>query len=152
VDLPVLALAEHDAQGRDVALRRDAVHLRGPRRPAVDLDAPAPALEVRVGDNARHFGDVDLRRFLARVQEPEREVAVVREEQRPRRAEIEPPDRHDAGPRSLQVVGYRGPALRIGHRAHDVARLVEDEVHEWFAADRTSVDLDAAPGLVRSSA
>ena len=59
---------------------------------------------------------------------------------------VETPDRNDARPDVLQVVGDRRPAFGILQRAHDTTRLVQHEVHERLGNDHATVDLDARMG------
>jgi hypothetical protein len=144
VDLPVPSLAQHDPQVRHVAFHGEPRHLRGARRPSIDLDARAPARQIAIFDDAADLRDVHLRRLLAWMQQSEGELAVVGQQQRARRAEIEPSHRYDARAGAFQVFGDRRASSGIGHRADDVPRLVEDEIDERLAQDGTSVDFDPA--------
>lgn len=81
------------------------------------------------------------------MEEPEREVSVVREEQRPRRAEVEPPHWNDAGTDAFRVLRDGGSPRRIAHGAHHVPRFVKHQVNLGFSQHRTTVHGD--PVLVR---
>jgi hypothetical protein len=149
VNLPVLAFPEHDAQRRRAPLDAEPRHLGGPRRLAVDDDARAPARQVRVFDDPLHLGEVHLGRFLARVQQAEREVTVVGEEQRPGGAEVEAPHGDHAGPDAAHVFRHRGTSGRVRHGADDVPGLVKHQVHLGLADHGASIDLDATAGGIR---
>ena len=68
----------------------------GSREAVVELDALAKPRERVARRRSLDVGLVDLRHAVARVREPMREVAVVREEERARRVGVETTDRDDA--------------------------------------------------------
>ena len=84
---------------------------------------------------------VDLLDAVARVGEPVRERAVVRQEQRTGRVDVEPADGHDA--RSvLDEIDDGGAPLRVAGGRDDARRLVQEHVRELLLCDRLPVDLD----------
>ena len=62
----------------------------------VELDPGRERGERLVRGLALDLGLVDLVHLVARVREPVRELAVVREQERPGRVRVEPADREDA--------------------------------------------------------
>lgn len=76
------------------------------------------------------------------MKEPEREVAVVREEERAARVEVETTHGDDTRRDLLQVFRDRRSPRGIAHGADDVSRLVEDEVVLLFREHALAVDLD----------
>ena len=80
------------------------------------------------------------------MREPVRERAVVREQERARRVDVEPADRDD--PRLVLDEADDGrPALRVARGRHDPRRLVQEHVGERLLRDRPPVDLDGVGGL-----
>ncbi len=79
MDLSIPSFAQHDAQTGYISEDAEPGHLGWPRRTPVDFDARSKARQIAVFDDTGHFGDVDLRGFFPRVEQPEREVAVVGE-------------------------------------------------------------------------
>jgi hypothetical protein len=69
MNLSIFAFPEHDLEPRLVTLDPEAMHLRGARRSTVDLDALLPSLEIIVGNDAGHLGDVYLGGFLPRMKQ-----------------------------------------------------------------------------------
>ena len=82
--------AELDCAGAEPA------GLRGRGRAVVELDAGRAALERIVFRVALDLGLVDLLDLVARMREPVRELAVVREQQRAGRVGVEAADGDDA--------------------------------------------------------
>lgn len=150
MDLSIPSFAQHDAKTGRISEDAEPGHLGRPRRAPVDFDARSKARQIAVFDDAGHFGDVNFRRFFPRVEQPEREVAVVGEEQRAGRAEVQPAHRNDARARALQILGDGGAPRRIGHGADDVPRFVEYEIDECLADHGATVDLDAVPLGIRT--
>lgn len=147
VNLPVLALAKHDLEPGLIALVPKSSDLCRPRGTAVDHDRLLPFEEIAVRHFSGDLRDVHLWRRLARMQEPVGEISVVRQEQRAARVEIETPDRDHPRADALQVLGHGGTSLGVLQGAHDIARLVEDQVHEWLGLDAPAVHFD--PGVLR---
>jgi hypothetical protein len=152
MDLSVPSFAQHDAQVRRVAFHAEPRDLRGLRRTSVDLDARPPPRQVVIFDDALDLREVNFRRLLAWMQQPQREVAVVREQQRARGTEIEPTHRNDARAGALEILGDRRAPSGIGHRADHVPRFVENQVDERLAGDGSPVDFDAVSLRVRARA
>jgi hypothetical protein len=144
MDLPVLALAEHHSQRRSPSFDGESRHLSGPRGPSVDVDTLTPPHQVRVLHDAVHLGKVDLGRLLARMEQTERKIAVVGEQERARGAEVEASHGNDAGTDVLHVLGHRGAPRGVRHGAHHVPRLVKHEVHECLLLHPAPVHLDTA--------
>ena len=80
------------------------------------------------------------------MHEPVRELAVVREEERPGRVHVEPPDRDDAV-LVRDELDDRGPALRILRGRDDAGGLVQEDVGERLEAHALAVHLDHVPAL-----
>src|SRR5215470_1281397 len=74
-----------------------------------------------------------------------RQLAVIGEKQQTFGVEIEPPDADQPWQIARQVLENRRPALWIGVRCHQPARLVIEEqtgalaLREWFAVDRNVI-------------
>ena len=75
-----------------------------------------------------------------------RERAVVREQERPGRVDVEPADRDDARV-VLDEADHRRPSLRVAGGRDDARRLVQEHVGELLLRDRLAVDLDGVVGL-----
>ena len=72
------------------------------------------------------------------------ETAVVREQQQPLGADVEPADAHQPRQARRQGVEHRGPALRVGVGGHEADRLVvEEEPRALALRQRLAVDGDA---------
>ena len=84
---------------------------------------------------------VDLVHLVARMGEPVRERAVVREEERTGRVGVEAADRHDAGI-VLDEVDDGRAASRIAGGRHHARRLVEQHVREPLLRHGPPVHLD----------
>ena len=124
---------------RPGASRRDG---RGRRQSVLELDALREPREVALVEVAVDGRDVRLLDAVARMRERVRERAVVREEKRAGRVDVEAPDRDDA-----RVVRHDvddgAAALRVA-RGRDVADgLVEEQVRELLRRNLVAVDLDA---------
>ena len=70
-----------------------------------------------------------------------RERAVVREQERTGRVDVEPADRDDAGV-VLDEADDGRPALGVAGGRDDARRLVQEHVGEPLLRDRLSVHLD----------
>ena len=87
--------------------------LRGRGRAVVELEPRPELLERIVRGLALDLGLVDLLDLVARVREPVRELAVVREQERAGRVGVEAADRNDARGVVDEVDdGAAGPAGR----------------------------------------
>jgi hypothetical protein len=84
---------------------------------------------------------VDLLDPVARVREPVRERAVVREQERAGRVDVEAADRDDAR-LVADEVDHRRPALRVARGRDHARRLVQEHVGEPLLRDGPPVDLD----------
>jgi hypothetical protein len=149
MDLPVLSLAKNDAKLGLPPFHREPCDLCRLGRTPADVDALAEAGKVAILDHSFYLCDVHLGRLLPRVQKREGEVAVIRQEQRSGRSEVEPPHGDDPRPDSCHVLGDRGASSWIRHRADHIARLVKHQVHEPLARDRAAVHLDAVVLRIR---
>ena len=96
--------------------------------PAFDGHAAAQALERALVGHAAHARVVLPLDLVARMQEPRREVPVVRQEQQALRVVVEAAHRVDVLPHLREEVEDRRPALRVLPRRHVAARLVEQHV------------------------
>ena len=92
------------------AVRAEAARAGGRGRAVVELDAVAEPLERLVGRLALDLGLVDLLDLVARMGEPVRELAVVREQERAGGIGVEPADRDDAGGCSTRSTTVRRPS------------------------------------------
>ena len=70
-----------------------------------------------------------------------REIAVVREQERTCRIDVESPDRHDAR-LGRHELDDGPPPVRIARCRDDAGRLVQEDVRERLAHDAVAVDLD----------
>ena len=125
------------------------------REPLYDADARGRCLAVLepdaapqpddrfVGRRPAHLRDVDTRDGMAGMEECRRQRPVVRQEQHPRRIEIEPADREEALARLGDQPRDRRPPFGILERAHHAARLVErDRPPTPWRRDALPVDGD----------
>src|SRR5579863_7052392 len=76
------------------------------------------------------------------MREPVRERAVVREEKRAGRIDVEPPDGDNAR-RERDELDDGAPPLRVASGGDDALRLVEEDVRKTLARDFLPVDFDA---------
>ena len=135
--LPVPALVQRqlDAAGADESRARwrgDAV---------LELDALPEARERVVRRRPLDVGLVHLRHAVARMSQTMSEVAVVGEQKRSRRVDIEPADRHDAR-LGRDEVDDGSSSLRVAGGRDDTHGLVQEDVGERLALDLAAVDLD----------
>ena len=123
--------------------RRGRAGARGPARcgrprarpPRAAAGAPRRRAPLDVGDL------VDLLDAVARMREPVRERAVVRQQQRAGRVDVEPPDRHDARLVADERDDGR-PPLRVARGRDDAGRLVQEDVRRALLLDPLAVHLD----------
>ena len=80
------------------------------------------------------------------MREPVRERAVVREQERAGRVDVEPADRDDAG-LVLDELDDRRPALWVARGRDDARRLVQEHVREPLLRDGLAVDEHDRAGL-----
>ena len=83
---------------------------------------------------ALDVGLVDLRDAVARMRESVREIAVVRQQERAGRVDVEPPDRDDARLGGNEV-DDGPPSVRVARRRDDAGRLVQEHVRERLRLD-----------------
>ena len=125
----------------DACSAPDDPSLRG-RRSAVLENDPSPQCLESVGRRRAvdvdvvHLGDAE-----ARVRQPVRELAVVREKQRAGGIHIEPAHRDDARLAGDEIDDRR-PALRVVRGRKDACGLVQKDVAERLPLDTSPVDLD----------
>jgi len=138
LDLVLPALVECQLDRR----RCEQSRLRRRCSAIVELDTPRE-LPERIGIQlALHLDLVDLLDAVARVREPVRERAVVREQERAGRVRVEAADRNDALREVDEIDDGPAPA-RIPGRRHRPGRLVQEDVGEPLRHDRVSVHFDA---------
>jgi len=111
------------------------------RQPVVEFDPITKPGEIVRRRRPFDVGLVDLRDAVARVREAVREIAVVREEKRTGRIDVEPSDRDDPRLRGDEV-DDRPPSVRVARRGDDALRLVQQQVRERLRFDACAVDLD----------
>ena len=142
-DLMLAALGEREPEPRrrpfPSAEPRD---VERPRGPVLQRHAAAPARHGVRGDIAGDVHLVHARHLIARVEEPMRQGAVVRQEQHAFDVGVETPDRIE--PRLLgHELRHDGPPMRIAHGGDVALGLVEEHVAERFAPrEDASVDGD----------
>ena len=127
--LAVAAFVEDELE----AGRTEPANARGRRETVLELDAlgeRAQGLVVRLPPGL-HL--VDLLDAVPGVGERVRELAVVREQQRARRVDVEPADGDDARV-VLDEPDHGRPALRVAGGRHDARRLVQEHVGEPLLA------------------
>ena len=135
--LPVAALVEDELDAR-------APELPGPRGrgdAVLELDAVREPRDVAGRQVTLDVGDVGLLDPVARMREPVREIAVVREQEDAARVDVEPADGHDTRVVADEVDDGRAP-LRVARGRHDAERLVQEDVGQLLLADALAVDLD----------
>ena len=155
--LALAALVQHDLDDARAARRAQHAHPRRRSAPAVQLDARGQPRSRLGAHRASHRRLVRLLDAVARVHEPRREVAVVREQQQPGRVGVEPA--HGEEPAvGADEIDHRAPAVRVPHRRDDVRGLVEQHVRMLVRRDGASVERDgracrdALPGRCRDDA
>ena len=112
----------------------------------LELDALGEPAERVAARPALDLGDVDLLDLVARVGEPVRELAVVREQERAGRVRVEPADRDDARLVADEADDGR-PPVRVARGRDDARRLVQEHVGEPLRRERPPVELDPAARL-----
>src|SRR6478752_7334250 len=148
LDLPLAPLVDRQLEHA----RAHLAHLRRRGRPVVECHALAQALERAVLDEpALHLGDIRARDLVARVHQPVGELAVVGEQDQPRRVRVEPADRVQPDA-AVHQVGDHGAPMRVLHSRDDAGGLV-DHVDDVLGLERDGlpVDLDlvALPHVAR---
>jgi len=126
----------------------DDAHARGRGLPVLEPDAAAKARKDVLPGRAAHLHLVDARDGVTRMEERRGERPVVREKQEPGRVHVEPSDGIEPV-RGADERGDRRTALGVAQRAHDAARLVEDDRPPRADADRVAVDRDPIDTWVR---
>ena len=111
----------------------------GPSSSSTPSRSRAQRVLVRV---AFDVGDVRLLDAVARVGEPVRELAVVREQERSGRVRVEPSHRDDARLRGHELDDGR-PPLRVTRGRDDARRLVQEDVAQPLPRDLLPVHRDA---------
>ena len=142
LDLVLAALVEDELEPR----RAETPDAGGRGRAVLELDALGQAAEDLVRRPALDVGLVDLVHLVARVREPVRERAVVREEERARRVRVQAADRDDAPLVPDEPDHGRSP-LRVAGRRDDPGRLVQEHVGERLGLDPLPVELDHVAAL-----
>jgi hypothetical protein len=115
-------------------------HLRGRGQPVVELDPGSKAaqhLRVRLALELRLVHLLDL---VARVRQPVGELPVVRQQERPGRVDVEPPDRHHPSALARDEIDHGAPPFRVARRRHNARRLVEEDVRERLPGDLLPVE------------
>ena len=136
--LVLSALVQRELEQRPGAPRANEAGPRGRRAPVVEIDPlPQPAQILGVG-NAFDLRLVELLDAVARVSETVGELPVVREQERPGRVRIEPPDRHDPGSVADELDDGR-PPVRVPGGRDDARGLVEEHVSERLEAHGPAV-------------
>jgi hypothetical protein len=139
--LAVASLVDRELEPRG----REPPDLRRPRRPVVELDTVAETVQLLVRRPLPRLDLVDLVDLVARVREPVRELAVVRQEQRTRRLGVEPADR-DHARRMVDEPDDRRPPLRVAGGGDDARRLVEQDVRELLLREPLAVQSHVVGG------
>ena len=116
-------------------------HAGGSGRAVLQLDPLGePAQHVvrrlRPGLHLVHLLDA-----VARMREPVRERAVVREQERTRRLDVQTADRHDSRA-VLDLVDDGGASLRVARGRDHAGGFVQQHVGEPLLRDGLAVDLD----------
>ena len=135
--LAVPALVEHELEPGAA----EPTHAGRRGRPVLELDSGGQSRHTLPSVGALDVGHVGLLDAVARMREPVRQLAVVREQERAGRVDVEPADRDDAR-LVADEVDDRRRALRIPRRRHDSERLVQQDVCQLLLADPLAVDLD----------
>ena len=135
--LPVAALVEDELD----AARGEPLRLGRRRAAVLELDALAEAPDRVLVGIALDRGDVDLLDPVARVRDPVRELAVVREQDRAGRVRVEAADGDDAD-RVVDEVDDGAPSLRVARGRDDAGGLVQEDVRELLPRNRLPVDRD----------
>src|SRR5436305_10768362 len=121
---PDLAVSPSAQRDLDDA-RRDAADPRGRGEPVVELDAAPQSGQIGAARPAAKTGPVGAGDAVARMHEEVRELAVVGEEDEPRRVGVEAPRRVEAL-RRFDELHHRLPPPRLAGGRGDAERLVDD--------------------------
>ena len=105
-------------------------------RPSSSSTPSASRLQRLVVGLAFDLDLVDLLDAVARMREPVRERAVVRQEQRAGRVGVEPSDGDDSFRDLVHELDDGRPSLRVAGRRHGARRLVQEDVRELSAPRR----------------
>lgn len=118
-------------------------HGRRRGAPAPDRDAPAQPVQLALLRHAAHARVVLALHLVLRMQQPLRELAVVREQQEPLGVVVQPADGVDVLAHLGQQIEDRRPVLGVLPRRHVAAGLVEQDVAVAPRhADALAVDAD----------
>ena len=128
------------------AVRAEAASSGARGRTVVELEPSFQAAKRVVGRLALDIGLVDLLDLVARVGEPVRELAVVREQEGTRRVGVEATDRDDAR-LVVDEPDDRGPTLRVARSGDGAGRLVQEHVGQPLQLDPAPVELDPVAAL-----
>jgi hypothetical protein len=126
--------------------RAEEPGLGGSGRAVVEVDPCAEALELLFGRVVLDPGFVDLLDLVARVREAVRELAVVREQERAGRVDVEPAHRDDPR-RVVDEVDDGSAALGVARGRDRARRLVQEHVGQGLELDTVAVELDAVAAL-----
>jgi hypothetical protein len=136
-------LGHRDLEPRLGGQRFEHAHLGGQRLPPVVEPHAAPEpRDRRLGGLAPHLGVVDARHAAPRMQESRRQRAVVGQQEKAGRLEVEPAHRIEPLAHAMEQPRHRRPALRVGERAHHAARLVQHDRPPARRRDGVPVDGD----------
>ena len=127
--LALAALVEHQLDPRRA---RGGVPAPARVRPSSSSTPSRQRAQGRVGGLALHLDLVDLVDLVARVREPMREGAVVRQQDRARRVGVQAADGYDPDAR-VDEADDRRAAVRVARGRHDTGRLVQEHVRERLA-------------------
>jgi hypothetical protein len=150
--LAIAPFAQGELEPSLVAFEAQPTNFGGRRRAAINLDALAPIEQLVVLHEALHFGDVYLLRLVARVSERVRKIPVVRAQECAARMEIQAAHRDHAHADGAQQLGDGRAPLWIAQRAHDTARLVQNDVYQRLRHQTIAIDLDFRPSRVDTNA
>ena len=125
----VVTLTNDELQPRLALTSALDAHLGGGGDSLVQAHAARQPRE-RVGSGcAFHLDPVRLANAIARMGQPQRQLAIVRQQQKPGRMEVEAPNREHAPAHVRQQLAHRRPPFRIRKGRHDPDGLVEENVN-----------------------
>jgi hypothetical protein len=112
--------------------------------------APFEHVDHAVFEHSLDLCQIGLRKLMLRVRDQVRKVPVIRQEQKPLRIIVQPPNGVHADLDAFQKVLHRGPPLGVGHGRDKACRLVQHDIRRrLLRIDEFAVYLDVVLGGIR---
>jgi hypothetical protein len=148
-NLPILPLFQGQLEPSLAIFDSQHPNVDGLRGLAVNDDGPLEPLDLVFCDLALNFGNVDLLDFALRMEQPHREVAVVRQKQHSARRVVEPTDRNQPPGNGFDERRYGRASLWVVGGTHRSTRLVQQNVNERLSNDAFAIEFDALSPQIR---